>query len=46
MIFRPVVDEPGKYLLIGESYIHGIMDGEVMAKLDAGECELEKAVLV
>lgn len=47
MILRPVPDaESEKYILIGESYIHGIMDGEAIDKLDAGEYELKEITLV
>jgi hypothetical protein len=47
MIIRPVSHaEPGKYILIGESYIHGIMDGEVMDELDAKKYELKEITIV
>jgi hypothetical protein len=32
-------------ILIGESYIHGVMDGEAMEWLDAGKCKLETITL-
>lgn len=31
-----------EYILIGESYIHGMMDREAMEKLDRSEYELKK----
>jgi hypothetical protein len=33
VILRRVTD---KYIVIGESYVHGIMDGEVIKKLNDG----------
>jgi hypothetical protein len=38
--------EREEYALIGESYIHGMMDGEVIDKLDKGEYKLQKITLV
>jgi hypothetical protein len=34
------------YILIGESCIHGMMDGEAIDKLDKGEYKLQKITLV
>ena len=36
-ILRP--REEGGYVLVGEAYVHGVMLGEVMPKIDAGEYE-------
>jgi hypothetical protein len=38
--------EREEYILIGESYIHGMMDGEAIDKLDKGEYKLQKITLV
>jgi hypothetical protein len=38
--------EREKYILISESYIHGMMDGEAIDKLDKGEYKLQKITLV
>jgi hypothetical protein len=39
-VIRPVKDQPGKYILLGECYVHGIMDGETIGCLrDCGELE-------
>jgi hypothetical protein len=44
LILRP--REDGRYGLVGDSYIHGVMAGEVMEQLEKGEVELENIVLV
>ena len=36
-ILRP--REEGGYVLVGEAYVHGVMLGEIMPKVDAGEFE-------
>jgi hypothetical protein len=47
MVLRPVPNsESEQYILIGESYIHGIMDRGTMEKLDSGKYELQKIVIV
>ncbi len=49
----PVILQPatnpinaGLYDIVGDSYIHGIMDGEAMARLDAGDYELQDFTIV
>ncbi|KAN0096060.1 HET domain containing protein [Hyaloscypha variabilis] len=44
LILRPRKD--GRYGLVGDSYIHGVMGGEVMEQLEKGEMKLENIVLV
>ena len=44
LILRP--REDGRYGLVGDSYIHGVMAGEVMEQLEKGEAKLENIVLV
>jgi hypothetical protein len=38
--------ESEKYILIGESYTHGIMDGEAIDKLCSGEYDLKEITIV
>jgi hypothetical protein len=38
--------EDGRYGLVGESYIQGVMAGEVMEQLEKGKVKLENVVLV
>ena len=33
------------YKLVGECYVHGVMEGEAMAWVDTGECKLENITL-
>jgi heterokaryon incompatibility protein (HET) len=44
LILRP--REDGRYSLIGESYIHGVMSGEIMHQLDRGEIALKDIIIV
>jgi hypothetical protein len=44
LILRP--REDGRYGLVGDSYIHGVMAGEIMEQLEKGEVQLENIVLV
>jgi hypothetical protein len=44
LILRPRAD--GRYGLVGDSYIHGVMAGEIVEQLDKGEVRLEDVVLV
>jgi hypothetical protein len=44
LILRPRKD--GRYGLVGDSYIQGVMGGEVMEELEKGEMKLENIVLV
>jgi hypothetical protein len=44
LILRP--REDGRYGLVGNSYIHGVMAGEVMEQLEKGEVKLKNIVLV
>jgi hypothetical protein len=39
------VDGAEKYKLVGEAYIHGLMDGEAMGMLEKGELKMEKFVI-
>lgn len=43
---RPDSSRPGHYLYIGETYIHGLMDGEVMRRVEVGRARVEELVLV
>lgn len=43
LVLRPC--ENGLYKLVGECYIHGIMEGEAMEGLDNGEYKLETVVI-
>jgi hypothetical protein len=45
-IVRPVADSPDLYQLIGESYIHGMMKGEVVEMCDQGKFQEENIILV
>ena len=38
-------DNPSNWTFIGDSYVHGIMDGEVIEKLEAGEVKSEVITL-
>ncbi|KAE8453876.1 hypothetical protein EG329_007652 [Mollisiaceae sp. DMI_Dod_QoI] len=38
--------QDGRYGLVGDSYIHGVMAGEVMEQLEKGEVKLEDIILV
>lgn len=40
VLLRGSKEHEGCYYFIGKSYIHGMMDGEVMEKMKAGEYEL------
>jgi hypothetical protein len=44
LILRP--REDGRYGLVGDGYIQGVMAGEVMEQLEKGEVKLENIVLV
>jgi hypothetical protein len=44
LILRP--REDGRYGLVGNSYIQGVMAGEVMEQLEKGKVKLENIVLV
>jgi len=43
---RPKDSFAGQYSYIGETYIHGLMDGEVMRRLEGGEALVQNLVLV
>jgi hypothetical protein len=43
-ILRP--SGPGRHQLVGEAYIHGIMDGEIAERMEGGEFELELLTLI
>jgi len=42
VVLRPVGDH---FRVVGECYIHGLMEGEAMEWLETGECQLEEIVL-
>jgi hypothetical protein len=44
LILRP--REDGRYGLVGDGYIHGVMAGEVMEQLEKGKVKLENIILV
>jgi hypothetical protein len=48
VILRPANDpvNAGLYHFIGESHIHSIMDGEVMARLEDGDYELQDFTII
>ena len=35
-----------EYLLLGECYVHGIMEGEIMAEIALGERDMEEFILI
>jgi hypothetical protein len=37
---------PGHYLYIGKTYIHGLIDGEVMRRVEVEQARVEELVLV
>lgn len=39
VVLRPLGD--GKYWLLGDSYVHGFMEGETMEGLEEGEYEIQ-----
>ena len=39
ILLRPT-DDVGVYCVIGEAYVHGLMDGEIMTLLEKEECEI------
>jgi hypothetical protein len=43
---RPEGSFVGRYSYIGETYVHGLMDGEVMRRLEVGEASVQDLVLV
>lgn len=43
---RPWNSSSGHYRYIGETYIHGLMDGEVMRRVEVGTARVESLVLV
>jgi hypothetical protein len=45
-ILRPVYREANQYIVIGECYAHGLMDGEITRMLEAGETRMEDIALV
>lgn len=44
-VLRPSVEENGNFRLIGEAYIHGLMDGEALEWLQRGEVQLERVTI-
>jgi hypothetical protein len=45
LIFRPAVQDD-TYILVGESYIHGVMDGEAIGMLEEGKFSVENFTLL
>ena len=45
-ILRKVNPSRGQYLFIGECYAHGLMDGEIVRMLRAGEANMEEVALI
>lgn len=45
-VLRPVDREMKQYRFIGECYAHGLMDGEIVRRLELGELEMEDLSLV
>ncbi|PMD35869.1 hypothetical protein L207DRAFT_515620 [Hyaloscypha variabilis F] len=43
---RPKDSFAGRYSYIRETYVHGLMDGEVMRRLEGGEALVQNLVLV
>lgn len=44
IVFRPASN--GRYQLVGECYVHGMMDGEIMVDLEKGKYKLQYIMLV
>ncbi len=45
-ILRPMNQEINQYRFIGECYVHGLMDGEVLRRLHLGETRMEDISLI
>ena len=45
-ILRPIDRERGRYSFVGECYAHGLMDGEIVRRLDRGEARMEDISLI
>jgi hypothetical protein len=43
---RPVPDKENMYQVIGNAYVHGFMDGEVLEWRDKGKLDEKKFILV
>jgi hypothetical protein len=48
VILRPATDPTlaGCYHFIGDAYVHGVMDGEVVTRLEAGDYTTEDLVII
>ncbi|CAG8977481.1 hypothetical protein HYALB_00013036, partial [Hymenoscyphus albidus] len=45
VILRPVKGSSGLYNLVGEAYIHGMMDGQAIEKLENGEFKMQRFLI-
>jgi hypothetical protein len=45
-ILRPTNRETNQYRFIGECYAHGLMDGEIVRRLQVGEARMEDISLI
>jgi hypothetical protein len=45
-ILRPVSREKNQYRFIGECYVHGLMDGEILRRLQLGESKMDDISLI
>jgi hypothetical protein len=45
-ILRPVSREENQYRFIGECYAHGLMDGEILRRLQLGEAKMDDISLI
>jgi hypothetical protein len=45
-VLRPVTQERTHYTFIGECYAHGLMDGEIVKRLQSGECRMQDISLI
>ncbi|CAG8953817.1 hypothetical protein HYFRA_00006709 [Hymenoscyphus fraxineus] len=45
VILRPVKGSSGLYNFVGEAYVHGMMDGQAIEKLENGEFKMERFLI-
>lgn len=45
-VLRPVNREKNKYRFIGECYAHGLIEGEILKKLQLGEARMDDISLI
>ncbi|KAE8447560.1 hypothetical protein EG329_010690 [Mollisiaceae sp. DMI_Dod_QoI] len=46
VLLRPSKSSLGEYHLVGEAYVHGVMDGEIIEKLNAGEYKIQELSII